>query len=47
MLTELLLMLSVAETPQEIEKAYKNLERVGVDRVTARVLQRDMKESAS
>lgn len=40
---ELLEALMNAKTQAEIEKAYKNLERVGVDRETARVLLRAMK----
>lgn len=35
MLSDLIMLLLEASSPKEEEKAYRNLERVGVDRMTA------------
>ena len=43
MLYDLLIDLICASTPQDKERAYRNLERVGVDRATANILAADIK----
>ena len=44
MLTDLLLALKNAKTQRIAEIAYRNLEKVGVDRNTARILVRELDE---
>ena len=44
MLSDLIADLITAKTEEELETAYKNLEKVGVDRWTALLLAREMKE---
>lgn len=43
MLYDLLVDLICASTPQDKERAYRRLERIGVDRVTANTLAADIK----
>lgn len=43
MLYDLLIDLICASTPHDKERAYKKLERVGVDRATANVLAAEIK----
>lgn len=43
MLYDLLIDLICASTPQDKERAYKQLERVGVDRATANVMAAEIK----
>ena len=42
MLSDLFATLIKAKTPEEREKAFKNLEKVGVDRMTAIAVAREM-----
>lgn len=42
MLSDLVAALITAKTEEEVETAYKNLEKVGVDRWTALLLAREM-----
>lgn len=42
MLSDMIADLILAKTEKEIETAYKNLEKVGVDRMTADLLAREM-----
>ena len=42
MLSDLIAALITAKTEEELETAYKNLEKVGVDRYTALLLAREM-----
>ena len=44
MLNDLLKALAKAEDKKEKEKAYRNLEHIGMDRMTANVLVADMKK---
>lgn len=44
MLSDMVANLITAKTEKEKETAYKNLEKVGVDRYTADLLAREMKE---
>ena len=44
MLQELLMDLVTATDPKEKEKAYRRLERIGVDRLTAKVLEKEFQE---
>ena len=44
MLTDLLLALKNAKTQRIMEIAYRNLEKVGVDRNTARILVRELEK---
>ena len=44
MLSDLITALMNAKTETELETAYRNLEKVGVDRWTALLLAREMKE---
>lgn len=44
MLSDLVAALITAKTEEELETAYRNLEKVGVDRWTALLLAREMKE---
>ena len=44
MLQDLLEALRDAKTEKEIERAYKNLEKVGMDRITARLLVKEIYE---
>lgn len=41
---ELLEALMNAKTKTEIEKAYRNLERVGMNRITEKILANELKE---
>ena len=42
MFSDLILNLIIANSEKEIETAYRNLEKVGVDRYTADLLAREM-----
>ncbi len=44
MLSDMIADLITAKTEKERETAYKNLEKVGVDRMTADLLAREMKD---
>lgn len=44
MLQELLMDLVTAADPKEKEKVYRRLERIGVDRLTAKVLEKEFQE---
>ena len=44
MLQELLMDLVTAADPKDKEKAYRRLERIGVDRLTAKVLEKEFQE---
>ena len=44
MLLDLLMCLKDAKTEKDIETAYKKLERVGVDRMTTKILLKEIKE---
>lgn len=44
MLSDMIADLITAKTEDELETAYRNLERVGVDRWTALLLAREMKD---
>ena len=44
MLYDLIKVVLTAETPQERENAYRQLERVGMDRLTANVLASELKK---
>lgn len=46
MLDDLLKALAEARNEKEKEKAYRNLERVGMDRMTAGMLAAEMKKEA-
>ena len=42
MLSDMIAALITAKTEKEIKKAYRNLEKVGVDKMTADLLVREM-----
>ena len=44
MLSDMIANLITAKTEKERETAYRNLEKVGVDRMTADLLAREMKD---
>ena len=44
MLSDMIADLITAKTEKERETAYRNLEKVGVDRITADLLAREMKD---
>lgn len=44
MLSDMIVDLITAKTEKERETAYKNLEKVGVDRMTADLIAREMKD---
>lgn len=46
MLADLLKALAEAGSPREKEKAYRNLEHAGVDRLTADILVKELKKEA-
>lgn len=46
MLADLLKALAEAGSPKEKEKAYRNLERAGVDQLTADILVKELKKEA-